>query len=80
MEAAFYENYGVGYVYLCGGVGTGIAEMACGISVGFIGGLTAMSDARSPQMFVRMLVILVFASVVGLLGLISGILLFNTTP
>lgn len=66
-----------GYVFLTTGIAVGIIEVASGLAIGLLGGLTSMADAQNPQLFVRMLLVQVFASVIGLFGLLFGILQMN---
>jgi V-type H+-transporting ATPase proteolipid subunit len=61
-----------GYAIFWAGVTVGLCDLICGISVGAIGGMTAIADASNPKTFVRMLVAEILASASGLFGLIVG--------
>jgi len=51
----------------------GWSNIGCGIAVGAAGSSAAIADAASPEMFIRVLIIEIFASALGLFGLIVGI-------
>ncbi|PVF97633.1 putative vacuolar ATP synthase 22 kDa proteolipid subunit [Serendipita vermifera] len=68
------SNYFTGFALFWGGLTVGLCNVFCGIAVGMTGSTAAIADAADPTLFVRILVVEVFASIMGLFGLIIGLL------
>jgi len=66
-----------GFVQLGAGLSVGLAGLAAGFAIGIVGDAGVRGSAQQPRLFVGMILILIFAEVLGLYGLIVA-LIMNT--
>jgi V-type H+-transporting ATPase proteolipid subunit len=64
-----------GSVHLASGLSTGFAGLGAGYAIGAVGDAGVRAYIYQPKMFVGMVLILIFAEVLGLYGLIISLIL-----
>ncbi|ORX89289.1 V-type proton ATPase proteolipid subunit [Basidiobolus meristosporus CBS 931.73] len=64
-----------GFIQLGAGLSVGLSGLAAGFAIGIVGDAGVRSIAQQPRLFVGMILILIFAEVLGLYGLIVGLIL-----
>ncbi|KAJ1561669.1 H(+)-transporting V0 sector ATPase subunit c, partial [Cladochytrium tenue] len=64
-----------GFIQLGAGLSVGLSGMAAGFAVGVVGDAGVRGTAQQPRLFVGMVLILIFAEVLGLYGLIVALIL-----
>jgi len=69
-----YTDY-YGYKHLSSGLCCGLSSLAAGLAIGIVGDAGVRANAQQEQIFVGMILILIFAEALGLYGMIIAIIL-----
>lgn len=65
------------YLHLGAGLSVGLSGLAAGFAIGIVGDAGVRGTAQQPRLFVGMILILIFAEVLGLYGLIVALIMFS---
>ncbi|ORX99402.1 V-ATPase proteolipid subunit C-like domain-containing protein [Clohesyomyces aquaticus] len=71
QDSSLFQNF----IQLGAGLSVGLAGLAAGFAIGIVGDAGVRGTAQQPRLFVGMILILIFAEVLGLYGLIVALLM-----
>ncbi|XP_054711712.1 V-type proton ATPase 16 kDa proteolipid subunit c-like [Uloborus diversus] len=64
-----------GFLHLGSGLSVGLSGLGAGFAIGIVGDAGVRGSAQQPKLYVGMILILIFAEVLGLYGLIVALIL-----
>jgi V-type H+-transporting ATPase proteolipid subunit len=68
MSALAFANGSSGFMHLACGLSVGLTSLAAGYAIGIVGDMGVRSYMKQSRIFVGMVLILIFAEVLGLYG------------
>ncbi|OTA89648.1 hypothetical protein M434DRAFT_398462 [Hypoxylon sp. CO27-5] len=66
-----------GFLQLGAGISVGLSGLAAGFAIGIVGDAGVRASSQQPRLYIGMVLILIFAEVLGLYGVIVGILMLT---
>jgi len=74
LEAEGYTMFS-SFIHLGAGLSVGLSGLAAGFAIGIVGDAGVRGTAQQPKLYVGMILILIFAEVLGLYGLIIALIM-----
>eukprot|EP00954_Amorphochlora_amoebiformis_P030300 1394449-Amorphochlora_amoeboformis.AAC.3 len=72
-------SYYNGYAHLTAGLCCGLSGLAAGLAIGIVGDTGVRCVGQNPELFVGLILILIFAEALGLYGLIVALILSQSS-
>ena len=69
-----YSSF-AGFSHLAAGLSCGLSSLAAGLAIGVVGDAGVRAVGQQPQLYVGMILILIFGEALGLYGLIVALIL-----
>merc|ERR1712176_1411920 len=69
------QNIRSGFMHFGAGLSVGLSGLAAGFAIGIVGDAGVRGTAQQPRLYIGMILILIFAEVLGLYGLIVALIL-----
>lgn len=76
-DTAVLERGRQGYQFLAAGLACGLSSLASGLAIGVAGDAGVRAFAQTDNIFVGMILILIFAECIGLYGMIVAIIMMQ---
>jgi len=76
--AGVAKSIRTGFMHFGAGLAVGLSGLAAGFAIGIVGDAGVRGTAQQPKLYVGMILILIFAEVLGLYGLITALVMMYT--
>lgn len=78
LQSLAPPSYYAGFTFFWAGLTVGLCDLVCGVVVGLVGSGLVLADAENMHVFIKVLVVEIFASAIGLIGLIISFIQLST--